>query len=73
MSVLKLFAVLAIRCYQVLLSPWLGACCRFEPSCSCYAREAIARHGMLSGGWMTAKRLLSCRPFGGSGHDPVKE
>lgn len=72
MSVLKHFAASAIRCYQIVLSPWLGTCCRFEPSCSHYAKEAITRHGLLSGGWMTARRLLRCRPFGGSGYDPVR-
>ncbi|MDE3017132.1 MAG: membrane protein insertion efficiency factor YidD [Pseudomonadota bacterium] len=73
MRILKSLAVSAIRCYQILLSPWLGANCRYEPSCSHYAREAITRHGLFSGGWMILKRLLRCHPFGGSGDDPVRE
>ncbi|MDE3060982.1 MAG: membrane protein insertion efficiency factor YidD [Pseudomonadota bacterium] len=73
MPVLRLLAAFAIRCYQLFVSPWLGTCCRYQPSCSHYAEEAISRHGLISGGWMTVKRLLRCRPFGGSGYDPVKD
>ncbi len=57
--------------YRWFVSPWLGPACRFEPSCSCYAREAIERHGAASGCWLTARRLARCHPLGGSGYDPV--
>lgn len=60
-----------IRSYQYLLSPLLGHGCRFEPSCSRYAEEAICIHGLPRGGWLAMKRLLRCHPFGSCGHDPV--
>ena len=60
-----------IRLYQLMLSPFLGGACRFVPSCSAYAREAIERHGALGGSWLALRRLLRCHPFGGSGFDPV--
>lgn len=68
-------AVTLIDVYRAILSPILtatmGPACRFEPSCSAYAREAIARHGMIVGGRMALGRLMRCRPAGGWGHDPV--
>jgi len=67
------FARLLIRLYQYGLSPWLGTNCRFEPSCSHYAEEALNRHGVSKGGLMALKRLLRCHPFGGHGHDPVPQ
>jgi putative membrane protein insertion efficiency factor len=63
--------VLCVRAYQIVLSPHLGHCCRFEPSCSAYSIEALRTHGVLKGGWLTLRRLLRCRPFGPSGYDPV--
>ena len=60
-----------IRLYQLTLSPWLGNPCRYEPTCSRYAAEAIERHGALRGVWLAAKRLGRCHPWGGSGYDPV--
>ena len=60
-----------IRLYQLLLSPLLGAKCRYTPSCSAYAVEAIKKYGPFKGGWMALKRIASCRPGGGSGWDPV--
>jgi hypothetical protein len=63
----------AIRAYQLGLAPVLGNNCRFEPSCSHYAREAIARHGPWRGGVLAAWRILRCNPWGGSGYDPVPE
>lgn len=60
-----------IRVYQYGLSPWLGGQCRFVPTCSVYAVEAIERHGPLRGAWLALKRLGRCRPGGGSGYDPV--
>ena len=60
-----------IRGYQLLISPLLGTNCRYLPSCSDYAREAIARHGPWRGTWLAAGRLARCHPWGGSGYDPV--
>ncbi len=62
---------LLIRGYQWLVSPWLGLCCRYEPSCSGYAVEAIDRHGAIRGSWLALRRLSRCHPVGGSGYDPV--
>lgn len=64
-------AIFVIRVYQVVLSPLLRPSCRFEPSCSQYAREAIARYGVLRGAWLAAGRLWRCRPGVPCGSDPV--
>lgn len=63
--------ILPIRGYRQILSPWLGHACRFQPSCSAYAIEALQTHGPLRGLWLTARRLARCNPWGGSGYDPV--
>jgi uncharacterized protein len=63
----------AIRGYQLGLSPLLGPRCRFYPTCSCYAHTAIARFGVLRGGWLGLKRLLRCHPFAEGGYDPVPD
>jgi uncharacterized protein len=63
--------ILAIEGYRVTLSPLLGGQCRFEPSCSRYAQEALARHGAARGLWLSLRRLLRCQPFGRAGYDPV--
>ena len=60
-----------IRAYQLVLSPVLPAACRYWPSCSHYAAEAIALHGAGRGSWLALRRLLRCHPWGGSGIDPV--
>lgn len=60
-----------IRLYQKVLSPILGAQCRYTPTCSQYAVEALQKYGALKGSWLAFKRILSCNPFGGHGHDPV--
>jgi putative membrane protein insertion efficiency factor len=60
-----------IRLYQLLLSPLLGASCRFSPTCSQYGMEAIKKYGPFKGGWLTLKRIGSCHPWGRHGHDPV--
>lgn len=60
-----------IRIYQIVISPWLGPKCRYTPTCSQYGIEALRKHGVLKGLWLTAKRVASCHPWGGSGHDPV--
>jgi putative membrane protein insertion efficiency factor len=63
--------VFVIRLYQRWLSPLLGPRCRFYPSCSQYAAEAIATHGVLRGGWLAARRLTRCHPLHPGGFDPV--
>lgn len=65
--------VAAVRVYQLCLSPWLGMRCRYLPSCSAYAVEAVERFGVLRGTRLAAGRLLRCHPWGGSGYDPVPE
>ncbi|MCY3980530.1 MAG: membrane protein insertion efficiency factor YidD [Alphaproteobacteria bacterium] len=67
----SLVLIALIRAYQYLLSPLLSPCCRFSPSCSAYAIEALQRHGLFWGCWFTARRLLRCHPWGGTGNDPV--
>jgi putative membrane protein insertion efficiency factor len=66
-------AISLIRVYQWVISPLLPRSCRFAPSCSEYAAEAIQRHGALAGFWLTARRLLRCHPWGGDGYDPVPD
>ena len=63
--------ILFVRAYQVALSPHLGRCCRFEPSCSAYCIEALRMHGVFKGCWLAFRRIMRCRPFGPSGYDPV--
>jgi putative membrane protein insertion efficiency factor len=60
-----------VRLYQVTLSPLLGGQCRFHPTCSRYAIEALREHGGLRGAWLAARRLARCHPLGGRGYDPV--
>jgi uncharacterized protein len=68
---MRSIAIFLIRGYQLLLSPVLGNNCRFHPTCSEYAMEAIRAHGVLRGGWLTVRRIGRCHPWGGAGHDPV--
>jgi putative membrane protein insertion efficiency factor len=60
-----------IRAYKVLLSPYFAGSCRFLPTCADYAAEAVGRHGVIRGGWLTSKRLARCHPLCAAGHDPV--
>lgn len=60
-----------IRGYQLLISTVLPMSCRFSPSCSAYAAEAVMNHGVLRGGWLALKRMVRCHPWGGWGYDPV--
>jgi putative membrane protein insertion efficiency factor len=62
---------LLIRCYQIVLSPLLGSVCRFSPSCSTYAIEALKKHGLMKGLFLAIKRLLRCHPWNEGGVDPV--
>lgn len=65
--------MLPVRAYRLLLSPWLGSACRFEPTCSAYALKALERHGALAGSYLTTTRLLRCHPWCDGGLDPVPE
>lgn len=62
-----------IKVYQTLISPLFPSTCRFQPTCSHYAKDALKRHGLLNGGKLALKRILSCHPWGRSGFDPVPE
>ena len=70
---MKALLQLPIRLYRWLISPLLGTNCRYHPSCSAYALEAIEKHGAMRGGWLSVRRVCRCHPWGGFGHDPVPE
>lgn len=67
----RLIGIGIIKVYQFLLSPIIGSSCRHLPTCSEFGYEAIARHGLVSGSWLTFWRVLKCNPFGKAGYDPV--
>ncbi len=73
MSPLASLLRLLFRGWQILGSPLVGPTCRFQPSCSAYAIEAVERHGALAGLWLALRRLARCHPLGGHGFDPVPE
>jgi len=60
-----------VKTYRLLFSAWLGSACRFEPTCSLYAMDALNQHGAAAGSYLTVKRLLRCQPWCAGGHDPV--
>ena len=62
-----------IKVYQTLISPFTPATCRFQPTCSHYAKEALEKHGFFRGGWLALKRIFSCHPWRKSGYDPVPD
>jgi putative membrane protein insertion efficiency factor len=68
---MKWLALLPIRLYRLFLSPFLGRQCRYHPTCSAYALEAIETHGILRGYWLAVRRIGRCHPLGGAGYDPV--
>jgi putative membrane protein insertion efficiency factor len=70
---MRWFLIQSIKAYRYLLSPWLGAHCRFHPTCSCYAITAIERYGALRGSGMAVSRLLRCHPWHPGGIDPVPD
>ncbi len=70
-NLLALPFIALIRFYQWGISPLLGPKCRYTPTCSQYALEALRRYGLFKGGWLALKRIGRCHPWGGSGHDPV--
>jgi len=63
--------IVLIKLYQLIISPWLGPSCRYTPTCSQYGIEALRKYGLIKGLWLTIKRIVSCNPWGGHGHDPV--
>lgn len=69
---LVMLLALTMRGYQLVLSPWVGRACRFLPTCSAYAIEALETHGPLRGLMRAAWRIARCHPWGGSGYDPVQ-
>jgi len=62
-----------VRFYRLLLSPWVGNSCRYQPTCSVYALEALEKHGAIRGSWLAARRIARCHPWGGHGYDPVPD
>tara|TARA_Y100000022_G_scaffold157843_1_gene140416 strand:- start:834 stop:1055 length:222 start_codon:yes stop_codon:yes gene_type:complete len=71
LRLLSFVLVIPIKLYQILISPLIGPNCRYHPTCSQYSIEAINKHGPFKGTWLAIKRISSCHPWGGSGHDPV--
>jgi len=67
----KTLLILSVRAYQVALGPLLPSSCRYYPSCSAYAIEALERHGAVRGSWLSVRRILRCHPFRPGGYDPV--
>jgi len=67
----KTLLILLVRGYQIVLSPWIGQSCRFTPTCSTYAIDALKEHGALRGSWMAIRRIGRCHPWHEGGHDPV--
>ncbi len=63
--------VFLIKFYQMCISPFTPSACRFTPTCSQYALEALRKHGLFKGSWLALRRILRCHPWGGSGYDPV--
>jgi putative membrane protein insertion efficiency factor len=63
--------ILLIKLYQLIVSPWLPDACRYTPTCSQYSIEAFRKYGLFKGFYLSVKRILSCHPWGGHGHDPV--
>jgi putative membrane protein insertion efficiency factor len=68
---MRKLALVSIQFYRFAISPMMASRCRFFPSCSCYAYEAIEQYGFIRGGWLTARRLARCHPWHAGGYDPV--
>lgn len=64
---------LPVRAYRLIFSPWVGHNCRYHPTCSAYALEALQKHGAIKGGWLTIRRISRCHPWGSSGIDNVPD
>jgi putative membrane protein insertion efficiency factor len=70
---MKRLLITLVKAYRLMLSPWLGSACRFEPTCSAYALQALQNHGAAAGGYLTICRLARCHPWCAGGHDPVPD
>ena len=68
---IKAALIMTVKAYRLLLSPWLGSACRFEPTCSVYSIGALEQHGAARGSYLTLKRLARCHPWCEGGHDPL--
>ena len=73
MSPMAKVAAVPVRAYKLVISPFIGTNCRYQPTCSVYALEALERHGALKGGWLAVRRMARCHPWGGSGIDNVPD
>ncbi len=73
MTPLARLVALPVYAYRMILSPWVGQNCRYHPTCSAYALEALEKHGAIKGSWLAARRIGRCHPWGGSGIDNVPE
>lgn len=73
MSPFAYIVSLPVRFYRLVFSPWVGHGCRYQPTCSAYAMEALEKHGALKGSWLAARRIARCHPLGGSGIDNVPD
>ncbi|WP_424969877.1 membrane protein insertion efficiency factor YidD [Dinoroseobacter sp. S76] len=73
MSPLAFVLSLPVRAYRAVFSPWVGHNCRYDPTCSAYAMEALRKHGGIKGGWLALRRILRCHPWGGMGVDDVPD
>ena len=73
MSPLAYVVSLPVRFYRLVFSPWVGHGCRYHPTCSAYAMEALEKHGALKGSWLATRRIARCHPWGGSGVDNVPD
>jgi len=71
LRILSLPFIALIKIYQCVISPYIGPKCRYTPTCSQYALEAFRKYGPFKGGWLAIRRISSCHPWGGHGHDPV--
>ena len=70
-TIMKWLLVCLIHFYRIAISPFIGNCCRFLPTCSEYGLEAVKKHGAVKGAWLAAKRVCRCHPFRKGGYDPV--
>jgi putative membrane protein insertion efficiency factor len=73
MTVLARLLSVPVKGYRLIFSPWLGQNCRYQPTCSAYALEALNKHGGIKGGWLSLRRIARCHPWGGSGIDNVPD
>ena len=71
MKIIANILISLIKFYKMVISPYMAPSCRYSPTCSQYALEALKKYGLFKGGWLALKRILSCHPWGGSGYDPI--